>query len=628
MNNKKTTPLEGGNALPAKTKEASIHNDEENVPEIQEESPETPPTERRTRTRRLVWGGVLLAVVVVVAVILGCVYGIDGNNEDSRGDSTGSTTTTLHGQIVDIHNREIYQGTVVVNGDRITKIEKDDRRRLSAASPLPYILPGFIDSHVHIESSLLIPSEFARLAVRHGTVATVSDPHEIVNVLGLQGLDFMLENAEQVPFYFFFGAPSCVPATPFETAGAEINVTDIEDIFEDKRIKFLSEMMNWPGVLFNDTTVLAKLQAAKDAGRPVDGHAPGLTGEQAITYIQHGITTDHECYMLNEAQDKLAAGMKIQIRQGSASRNFEELHPIIGTHPDQVMFCTDDAHPDMLVKGEIDYHVRRSLELGYDLFDVLRIASKNPVDHYGLPVGLLRPGDSADFIIVNNLVDVDILETWIHGKQVAAKGETLIESVATGTPINNFGANPITTADIVRQDTGQVRVIVAHDGLIVTSEEILSPADADVLKIVVVNRYHDAPPAVAYIKGFGLKKGALASSVAHDSHNIVAVGVSDDDIVNAINGVIEYKGGLAVSSEESTEVIALPVAGLMSEDDAFQVAERYTAIDSLVKQFGSALQAPFMTLSFMALLVIPDLKLSDKGLFDGRTFQFVDVAVE
>jgi adenine deaminase len=446
-------------------------------------------------------------------------------------------------------------------------------------------------------------------------------------VLGLEGIDFMLENAEQVPFYFFFGAPSCVPATPFETAGAEISVEDIKELFKDSRIKYLSEMMNWPGVLFDDPVVLEKIQAAVDAGRPVDGHAPGLRGDDAVAYINHGISTDHETYALDEAYDKLGAGMTIMIREGSASRNYDELHPIIGTHPDQVMFCTDDAHPDGLAKGEIDYHVRKSLQLSYDMCDVLKIASKNPVDHYDLPVGLLREGDSADFIVVDNLFDLNVLETWIKGSLVAADGKPLFEGVEV-TPINNFDASPIDVSDIARDYSGPVRVIVAFDGLIITDEEVLSTTDPDVLKIVVVNRYFDAPPAVAFVRGFGLQKGALASSVAHDSHNIVAVGVSDQDIVDAVNRIIDEKGGLAVSADSESHVLPLPIAGLMSNADAAQVVKQYTDLAFIAKQeYGSPLRAPFMTLSFMALLVIPELKLSDLGLFDGSTFQFTDVAV-
>jgi len=528
----------------------------------------------------------------------------------------------IHGRIVDIHRREVFPGTITVEDGRIAAITRDP-----SVTEQRYLLPGFVDAHVHIESSLLAPSEFARLATPHGTVATVSDPHEIANVCGMEGIRFMLENAETVPLKVAFGAPSCVPATSFETAGAEITVADLQELFSDPRIRYLSEMMNWPGVLQADPLVMEKLRVAKDAGRVIDGHAPGLKGADASAYAAHGITTDHECFTLDEALDKIAAGMKILIREGSAARNYEALHPLIGSHPDNVMFCCDDAHPDLLTEGHIDRHVRHSVERGYDVFDVLRIASLHPVEHYGLPVGLLRVGDPADFIVVDDLYRFDVLETWINGRCVAAHGEALFDRV-TIKPINQFKTNEIKEHDLqVETPTGTVRVIVAHDGQLVTSEEHGSPTDPDVRKLVVVNRYASAPPAVAYVKGFSLAQGALASSVAHDSHNIVAVGVSDAEIVLAINAVIASTGGLAVALGHHTEVLPLPLAGLMSDQPGEVVAKQYIHLDRRAKELGSHLRAPFMTLSFMALLVIPQLKLSDKGLFDGQHFQFVSLSV-
>lgn len=527
----------------------------------------------------------------------------------------------VRGRIVDIHNRTIFSGVVVFNNGVVETVRPDP-----SVSEQVYIMPGFIDAHVHIESSLLVPSEFARMAVRHGTVGTVSDPHEIANVCGMDGINFMLDNGEQVPFSFSFGAPSCVPATIFETAGAEITADNIRELFEDERIRYLSEMMNWPGVLFDDAGVLEKIKIAQECGRPVDGHAPGLIGDQAVTYASHGISTDHECFTLEEAQGKLDLGMKILIREGSAARNYEALHPIIKSHPERVMFCCDDAHPDLLQEGHINHHVRHSVDRGYDLFDVLRIASLNPVEHYSLPIGLLREGDRADFIVVDDLYRFDVLQTWINGIKVAERGTSLIDTIAV-TPINNFSRSTIGVDDIKTDAPERVRVIVAHDGQLVTSEESCSPADPDVLKIVVVNRYDDAPPAAAYIKGFGLQRGAIASSVAHDSHNVVAVGCSDSDIIGAINAVIESKGGLAVFGGGQAHVLALPVAGLMSTMPAEDVASAYVMLDRRAKELGSRLRAPFMTLSFMALLVIPQLKLSDKGLFDGQRFEFVDVDV-
>ncbi|NQW29191.1 MAG: adenine deaminase [Ignavibacteria bacterium] len=530
------------------------------------------------------------------------------------------------GLVYDAFLRRKYPGVVVVENGKIVSVTEDPTADVSRA-----ILPGFVDAHVHVESSMLIPSEFARLAVVHGTVATVSDPHEIGNVCGIDGVKYMLSNAEGVPFHFAFGAPSCVPATNFETAGAEITAANIRELFNDPRVVYLSEMMNWPGVLYNDPVVMEKLAVAKECGRVIDGHAPGLMGVQAAAYASHGITTDHECFTLQEALDKISAGMKILIREGSAARNFDALHTLLDLHPDVVMFCSDDMHPDALVVGHINVLVKRALQLGYDEFDVLRAACVHPVEHYGLQVGQLRVGDSADFIICNSSALWNVHQTFIAGQLVAENGVTNISSVVTQS-INTFDCAPITEAQIsFSSDAGsceKIRVIVAQDGQLVTTEQIASISDPDILKMIVVNRYNNAAPAIAFVKGFNLSSGAIASSVAHDSHNVIAVGANDADIVHAINAVIECKGGVAAAINSNVTVLPLPVAGLMSANDGYLVAEKYSQIDALAKQFGSTLRAPFMTLSFMALLVIPALKLSDKGLFDGNKFEFVSLCVD
>lgn len=539
-----------------------------------------------------------------------------------------SANHSVSGLIYDLHNRRCFTGFVHVEGSLISDIVED-----KTVKSHQIVMPGLVDAHVHIESSMLIPSEFARLAVVHGTVATVSDPHEIANVCGIDGVKFMIEDGERVPFTFAFGAPSCVPATKFETAGAEITADDIKELFKDQRIRYLSEMMNWPGVLNGDPEVLAKIAVAKKAKRPVDGHAPGLKGADARKYAKRGITTDHECFTLEEALDKIKAGTKILIREGSAARNYDALHSLLQSHPESIMFCSDDIHPDSLVSGHINEHVKRSLELGYNQFDVLRASSVHPVEHYRLPVGLLKRGDPADFIVVDNLDEFNILETWVKGIRVAENGETLIERKSASTrgievnPINNFNRTEITSDDIhIDLDDGEIRIIVAHDGQLITSEEVGRAGDPDVLKIVVVNRYADVKPAVAFIKGMGLRHGAIASSVAHDSHNIIAVGCTDDEIVAAVNGVIAERGGVSVSVGRTVQVLPLPVAGLMSLEDGYDVSRMYQTLDRLAKNQGSRLRAPFMTLSFMALLVIPHLKLSDKGLFDGNSFTFTELA--
>lgn len=498
-----------------------------------------------------------------------------------------------------------------------------------------YLLPGFVDAHVHIESSMLVPSEFARWAVIHGTVGTVSDPHEIANVLGMDGVKYMIEDGKKVNFKFNFGAPSCVPATTFESAGAVIDSSDVRELLEMKEIRYLAEMMNWPGVLYNDDEVYKKLSHAKSLGLPIDGHAPGLKGEEAAKYASAGISTDHECFTLEEALDKLKAGMKIIIREGSAAKNFEALIPLIADYPERIMFCSDDKHPDYLMVSHIDELVRRSLAKGHDVYNVLRAACINPVEHYDLEIGLLNVGDPADFIVVGHPEQFNILQTWINGEMVAKDGKTLIEPQVSQV-VNNFSASKVSPEDLKLEVTGtELQTIVAIDHQLITKSEwhptsVLNrdqvSLDHDILKLVVMNRYNQSKPAVAFIKNFGLKTGAIASTVAHDSHNIIAVGTNDQSLSIAINQLVECKGGVSAVGHEQFHTLPLPVAGLMSTEDGAEVARQYTEIDKFTKEvLGSTLTSPFMTLSFMALLVIPSVKLSDKGLFDGQHFKFTQV---
>jgi adenine deaminase len=577
-------------------------------------------------------------------------------------------TQIITGRLADCLSHRIYTARVIIQDSRISAVEP--LPEMDKYTHLPYILPGFIDAHVHIESSMLVPSSFARLAVVHGTVATVSDPHEIANVCGMDGVDFMIRDGHRVPFKFYFGAPSCVPATMFETAGATLDSRDVTSLLERAEIKYLSEMMNFPGALHEDPEVMAKIAAARRLGKPVDGHAPGLRGEDARTYVSRGISTDHECFTLDEALEKLSYGMKIIIREGSAARNFEALAPLVDTHPEMVMFCSDDKHPDSLVEGHINQLCARAVARGSNPLDVIRVACVNPVLHYALDVGLLRLGDPADFILVEDLVDFRVMETWINGQCVARLGTSLITQPADassmqGEPVspdlqknlpqsastaldhrkdpekipNLFDCRVRETADFAiaagMEDKYRLPVIGAMDGQLITTKIESQPlrenhcwvADPgnDILKIVVVNRYRDAPIARAFIRNFGLKQGALASSVAHDSHNIVAVGVDDESLCRAVNGVIRHRGGISCVTEDLEMVLPLPVAGLMSMEDGYRVAELYTQIDQAAKAAGSTLRAPFMTLSFMALLVIPHLKLSDLGLFDGDKFEILDI---
>ena len=551
---------------------------------------------------------------------------------------SSTQTYSITGNLVDIPNKHIYGATLWIEGGHIKRIEASSEPINPA---LPYIMPGFIDSHVHIESSMLVPSEFARLAVLHGTIGTISDPHEIANVCGVAGVEFMIENGKQTPFKFFFGAPSCVPATIFETAGAEVNEKEVDTLLARPEIYYLSEMMNFPGVLYSDPVVMVKIKAAQKYNKPVDGHAPGLRGEAAKKYIDAGISTDHECFTIEEALEKLDYGMHIIIREGSAAKNFEALYSIIDTHTNKVMLCSDDKHPDSLAAGHINTICARAVAKGLDVFNILQTACINPVKHYKLPVGLLNPGDPADFILVKDLVQFEITSTYINGELVAQNGISNIRSVPTNA-INNFNCEKIEANALIISENeypnknGLIPVIEALDGQLITNKLMLTGSlqngnwvtdtTHDILKIVVVNRYHTAPIAKAFIKNFGCTKGAIASSVAHDSHNIVAVGVDDASIAAAINLVIEAEGGASVVNGANetalSKVLPLPVAGLMSTADGFEVASTYTAIDLEAKALGSKLEAPFMTLSFMALLVIPHLKLSDKGLFNGDDFNF------
>jgi len=533
------------------------------------------------------------------------------------------------GNIVDIRNKQIIKGILNVENGKIHSITPHDE------VPNQYILPGFIDAHVHVESSMLIPSEFARLAVKQGTVATISDPHEIGNVLGRKGVEYMVNNGNKTPFKFFFGAPSCVPATTFETAGAEIDLEDLRELFKLPRVNYLAEMMNYPGVLFRDEMVMAKIELAKSLNKRVDGHAPGLRGEDAKKYIEAGIETDHECFSKDEALDKLKYGMKILIREGSAAKNFDALWTLIDEYPNEIMLCSDDKHPNDFVVGHINKLAARALAKGCDLFNVLQTACLNPIAHYNMDVGQLRIGDHADFCIVEDLKDFNVTQTIIDGNIVFENDEVKFARVEAEVP-NNFNCSPLKLSQLkVPATSNTVRVIVVEDGQLVTKEtehtlnsengELLADVDNDVLKVVVVNRYFDAEPAVAFIKNFGLKKGAIASCVAHDSHNIIAVGTNDADIQKAINLIIREKGGISLANGIEEEVLPLPVAGIMTTDDGEKVAARYAFLDSRSKELGSKLTSPYMTLSFCALLVIPQLKLSDKGLFDGGKFEFVSL---
>lgn len=537
------------------------------------------------------------------------------------------TSFQLSANVVDVLSDRIYPATVAVDDGRIHSIEE------SSTPQSTYLIPGFVDAHIHIESSMLTPVEFARAAVIHGTVATVSDVHEIANVLGMAGIKFMLEEGAKVPLKFHFGAPSCVPATQFETSGATISTEQVAMLLDDPRIGYLSEVMNYPGVLAHDEEVMAKIDAAISRRKPIDGHAPGLRGQDAQRYFATGISTDHECFTKAEALDKLDCGVHILIREGSAARNFNELYGLIDEFPERCMLCSDDKHPDELLVGHIDQLARRAISGGQDVMNVLRCACVNPVLHYGLDVGLLRRGDPADFVQVDDLEKLNVLRTYVDGELVAEAGKALVQSVDP-IVVNQFDRSSIDRTCLkVPSQSKRLHVIRALDGQLITRREIVessveggfvvSDPSRDLLKLAVFSRYDDRPPAIAFVRGFGLKQGAIASSVAHDSHNVIAVGVNDVDLCAAVNAVIELQGGLAAACGGDVHCLPLPVAGLMSTEACGRVAEQYTQLDRLAKDWGSKLGAPYTTLSFMALLVIPSCKLSDHGLFDVDTFEYL-----
>jgi adenine deaminase len=537
----------------------------------------------------------------------------------------------LYSNLIDIHNREIFPAQIEIEQGRITGISRTGEKCNG------YMLPGLIDAHVHIESSMVTPTEFSREAVRHGTVGVVSDPHEIANVLGVEGVTFMVENARQTPLKILFGAPSCVPATPFESSGASIDAQAVKQMLQIPEIGYLSEMMNYPGVVQHDEEVMRKIDAALAQGVPVDGHAPGLTGTALAHYAGAGITTDHECFTYEEAVEKIGQGMHILIREGSGAKNYSALVPLLQEYPEKVMFCTDDLHPDDLVRGHINLLVKKAIAEGYDLFDTLRAASLNAVRHYKLDVGLLRVGDPADFIIVDAPGQMQVQATYINGIPVYRDGKVTIPGISPAV-VNKFQIGEINETDLqVKQEGNRMNVIRAIDGELITHAVqadpltvdgmVQSDTENDILKIVVVNRYNPAPPAVGFIQGFGLQRGALVSSIAHDSHNIICVGTNDQDMVETINWVIRNKGGIALHDGTRVHGLPLEIAGIMSPGSVKNAADKYKELSEKASRLGTRLTAPFMTLAFMALLVIPDLKISDKGLFDGRTFSFIPLFV-
>ncbi|WP_407375372.1 adenine deaminase [Methanobrevibacter sp.] len=562
--------------------------------------------------------------------------------------------------ILDVVSNSVYPARITIEDGVYTNIEPiliNERTRLDIKG---LMIPGFIDSHIHIESSMLTPAQFARVAVRHGTTGVVCDPHEIANVLGVGGVEAMIENSKAVPFNFFFTAPSCVPATPFETSGAILNSPEIEYLLKKDEIVALGEMMNYPGVINGDEEVLSKLSLAKQYGKPIDGHAPLLTRENLDKYIAGGIITDHECSNLLEVIEKKMKGMKIMVRDGSSALNMEALFDLergrnLVENPDALgmvyheifnerifsplfdFIVSDDKHPEDLIKGHLNVSVLKAVELGIDIIQALRMVTINPAYHYNLNCGAIVEGARADYVIVDSLSELNILKTYIGGKCVF-DGENVLFDAPEIDASNSVNTSKKTAEDFdiyYDGDEAEVNVIECFDGELLTEKataklktkdgKIQSDIFQDVLKIAVVERYGGNKIANAFIKGFGLKKGAIASSIAHDSHNIIVIGYNSESMAEAVNRVIDDKGGISVVSEDFTDSLSLPIAGLMSNEEAHVVARKLETLHNMVDVLGCKIEAPFMTMAFMALLVIPSIKISDLGLFDGDSFEFIDV---
>lgn len=530
----------------------------------------------------------------------------------------------IFGRLVNVKERSIYNARLIIN-DRgvIESIVACDE------APEVFILPGFVDSHVHIESSMLIPERFSEAAIKHGTIAVVADPHEVANVAGVEGVKFMIENAKRSKLKVYFGAPSCVPASPIDECFTPFTSKEVACLLELPDVKLLAEMMNFPGVINGEESVSIILNEARRRGVPIDGHAPGLTGDALRKYVQAGITTDHECFTLAEAKEKIELGMKVLIREGSAAKNFDALHPIIGYKPQMAMFCTDDCHPDELIRGHINKHVKKALSLGYNIFDVLQVACVNPVEHYGLNLGLLQIGDPADFIIVDNLNDLNVLSTFINGEEIKYEQN---QSISLKEPAYVFPEKyDISKINITFTPRKQVKVIEAIDGELITLKSSVVvksngvDLENDILKIAVISRYNGANVAAGLIKGFGIKRGAIAASIAHDSHHIIAIGVDDESLVEVIDFIIQNKGGVAYYDGNEIFGFELPFYGLMANVPASSAAFAYSQINEKVKSAGCTLKAPFMTMAFMSLSVIPHLKITPAGLFEVDTFSLTSL---
>jgi len=543
-----------------------------------------------------------------------------------------------NGRLVNVLSGEVHPARVAIVDGRVAGWGGDYRARRVVDLAGRFICPGLIDAHVHLESSMVSPAEFSRAVLPHGTTAVVCDPHEIANVLGLAGVRYILDASAGLPLTVYVMAPSCVPATDMETAGAALDAADIAQILTYDRVLGLAEMMNYPGVLFRVPSVLAKIAAA--AGRPVDGHAPGLSGKDLNAYLAAGIGSDHECTDPDEAREKLRRGMHIFIREGTTARNLHSLLPLVTPANARFChFCTDDRHPDtLLTEGHVDDIVRQAIAGGLDPVLAIQMASINTALYFGLrQTGAVAPGYRADLLVLDDLERVQVAQVYAAGQLVAEGGRCLLfaaelPQVPTQSTVHlNTAVLDLT----IRAGQGPARVIGVVPGQVVTEDLRLEPAIVDgqvvadpardLAKIAVIERHHSTGNlGLGLVKGIGLRRGAIASSVAHDSHNVVVVGVADADMRAAVASVAEMGGGqVAIAGGQVQAACPLPIAGLMSDRPLEQVRDQVAALTKAAQALGSTLPDPFMTLSFLALPVIPALKLTDKGLVDVIKFQVV-----
>lgn len=558
----------------------------------------------------------------------------------------------IRGNILNVFTDEIYPAEIEIENGIIKCVKKikGDFQGI--------MVPGLIDAHIHIESSMLTPSFFAQAAVPHGTTAIVADPHEIANVMGLDGINLMLKDAKNIPLRIFFTAPSCVPATSFETSGAIIGPDEIDILMKKEEVVALGELMNFPGVINEDDLVIEKIQIAHHHKKPVDGHAPLLSGAELCKYVSKGISTDHECISMAEAREKKELGMKIMIREGSSAKNLEDLISLGGE-----FLVSDDIHPGDLSQGHMDHIIKKAIICGLDPIEAVKMVTINPSNHYSLNMGAISPGREANLIMVDDLENFNVKKVYIGGELVAKNKTALFNPthISSGNTIFLEKTKPSDFTIPLSGNEVMVRTIDVLDEQLITSEseaimqitnkEIVADVEQDILKIAVIERYgksiskistknkqfsqlsknevilgnNNKKMALAFVRGFGIKEGAFASSVAHDSHNVIVVGTDSNYMARAVNILIENNGGLVAVSKNSQKSLKLPIAGLMASESAEIISSKLEDLHSMAGEMGCSLKSPFMTMSFLALLVIPNLKISDKGLFDVSKFEFVNV---